>query len=114
MGLGALGRAGSELRAVHWLATVPLVYWGDLDVEGFEILSALRAEFPNVRSILMDDAALTRYQPLAVSGTGISPAPPPHLTAAELLAFKRCVQGNIRVEQERIPVGDYLERELRQ
>jgi hypothetical protein len=111
IGLGALGRAVSELRAVPWLATVPLVYWGDLDVEGFEILSALRAEFPNVRSILMDDAALTRYQPLAVSGTGISPAPPPHLAAVELLAFHRCVQGNIRVEQERIPVGDYLERE---
>jgi hypothetical protein len=45
IGLGALGRAVSELRSVRWLATVPITYWGDLDVEGFEILSALRAEF---------------------------------------------------------------------
>jgi hypothetical protein len=105
IGLGALGRAVSELRAVRWLATSPVTYWGDLDVEGFEILSALRAEFPNVRSILMDDSTLTQYQHLALPGTGNERSPPPHLTADELLAFNRCVEGNIRVEQERIQIS---------
>jgi len=109
IGLGALGRAVSELRAVGWLATTPIVYWGDLDVEGFEILSALRAEFPHVRSILMDEAALARHEHLAVSGTGNCPAPPPHLTADELLAFNQCAQGNIRIEQERILLPDCFE-----
>jgi len=104
--LGALGRAVSELRSVSWLATIPAVYWGDLDVEGFEILSALRAAFPHVRSIMMDDDTLTRHQQLAVPGNGNSPRPPPHLTADELLAFNRCVQGNIRIEQERLPLAD--------
>jgi Uncharacterized protein conserved in bacteria C-term(DUF2220) len=52
IGLGALGRAVSEMRAVPWLATTPITYWGDLDVEGFQILSALRAAFPHTRSLL--------------------------------------------------------------
>lgn len=100
--LGALGHAVSELRAVRWLANNPITYWGDLDVEGFQILSSLRAEFPHVCSILMDDPTLTRHRMLAVPGNGGSPSPPPHLTADELLAFDRCVRCNIRIEQERI------------
>jgi hypothetical protein len=106
IGLGALGHAVSELRAVPWLATTPITYWGDLDVEGFQMLSSLRAEFPHARSMLMDDATLTRHQLRAGPGTGRSLPPPPHLTADELLAFARCVEGNIRLEQERIPLTD--------
>ncbi|MCE9556567.1 MAG: DUF2220 domain-containing protein, partial [Planctomycetes bacterium] len=105
IGLGALGRAVSELHSVRWLATVPVTYWGDLDVEGFEILSSLRAEFPHVRSLLMDDATLNRHRLLAGSGTGRRPSPPPHLTTQELLAFDYCLNQNARVEQERIPLS---------
>ena len=105
IGLGALGRAVSELRTVGWLATVPLTYWGDIDVEGFEILSSLRAEFPHSQSLLMDCETLARYQSLSIAGTGRRPSQPPHLTASESLAFDRCVQGNMRLEQERIPLA---------
>jgi len=103
IGFGALGRAASELRAVRWLATVPVTYWGDLDVEGFEILSALRAEFPHARSLLMDGVTLTRYS-AGAQGTGRRvELPPPHLTAEEQIAFDRCLRENLRVEQEHIP-----------
>lgn len=106
LGLGALGRAVSELRYIPWLATTPITYWGDLDIEGFEILSSLRAEFPHVQSMLMDEATLTRHQSLAGPGTGRQLAPPPHLTPEERLAFERCLKENIRVEQERIPLNE--------
>ena len=106
IGLGALGRAVSELRAVPWLATIPITYWGDLDVEGFQILSALRAEFPHARSLLMDAAAVNRYRSLAGAGTGSNYSIPVHLTADETLAFDLCHQGNLRIEQERIPLND--------
>ena len=106
LGLGALGRAVSELRYVRWLATTPIIYWGDLDIEGFVILSSLRAEFPHVQSLLMDEATLTRHQSLAVPGTGRQLARPPHLTFTELLAFDRCLKENIRIEQERIPLNE--------
>lgn len=105
IGLGALGRAVSELRTVRWLATVPVTYWGDLDVEGFEILSSLRVEFPHAQSVLMDCETLARYQSLSIAGTGRRPSQPPHLTASESRAFDRCVQGNMRLEQERIPLA---------
>lgn len=105
IGLGALGRAVSELRYVRWLATVPITYWGDLDVEGFEMLSSLRAELPHVKSLLMDDDTLTRHRSLSVPGTGACPPQPPHLSTAELLAFNRCRKDNLRVEQERIPIA---------
>ena len=106
IGLGALGRAVSELRAVPWLATIPITYWGDLDVEGFQILSALRAEFPHTRSLLMGAEAVNRYQSIAGAGTGSNFAVPAHLTADEMLAFDFCRQGNRRVEQEHIPLDD--------
>jgi hypothetical protein len=104
--IGALGRAASELRYVHWLATVPITYWGDLDVEGFEILSALRAELLQVRSLMMGSSALARHRSMSVPGTGRRPPPPPHLTADESAAFACCLTENLRVEQERIPLSD--------
>lgn len=103
IGLGALGRAVSELRVVPWLATNPITYWGDLDVEGFQILSALRAAFPHARSLLMDIATINRYRSIAGTGTGNRFSAPPHLTADEAFAFSICLQENLRIEQERIP-----------
>lgn len=104
VGLGGLGQAVSELRQVHWLYHTPICYWGDIDVEGFMILSALRAVFPHVRSILMDHATLCRFKGIAILGTNRRIPLPPYLNAGEQLAFEICTRENIRVEQERIPI----------
>src|SRR5262245_14483114 len=40
LGLGALGKGVTLLRYLPWLGGVPIAYWGDLDVQGFEILSS--------------------------------------------------------------------------
>jgi hypothetical protein len=97
------GCAVTDLRYVPWLANVPVTYWGDLDAEGFQILSSLRALLPQTRSMLMDGPVLDRWHELAIPGTGSRPEMPLHLTAPERAAFERCRDGNLRLEQERIP-----------
>lgn len=106
IGLGALGRAVSELRSVRWLEAIPITYWGDLDVEGFQILSALRVEFPRVKSLLMGTQAIGRYRKIAGAGTGSNDPTPANLTSDEAAAFDICRLENLRIEQERIPLTD--------
>ena len=84
------------------------MYWGDLDTEGFEILSSLRAVFPHVRSFLMDLDTLGRWRHLAVAGTGESQTFRRHLTEVEQRAFLCCRDENLRLEQERIPQDEVL------
>src|SRR5262249_7958722 len=64
VGFGALGRAITLLRHVPWLSNCDIWYWGDLDMEGFEILSSLRALHPATHSFLMDEDTVERWQHL--------------------------------------------------
>ena len=67
--MGGLGNGIVDLAYVKWLSNRSLWYWGDLDVEGFEILSRLRIRFPQTRSFLMDDMTLLQWKDsLAISG----------------------------------------------
>ena len=43
-----------NLKNVEWFKQMNLWYWGDIDVQGFEILSQFRGYFSNAKSILMD------------------------------------------------------------
>lgn len=101
--LGGLGNAVSLFRYMPWLKTANITYWGDLDVEGFAILSNLRMMFPQARSVFMDDAAVKTWRHLAVHGTRRAPAVPAYLTECERRAFAACAEHNLRIEQERIP-----------
>lgn len=103
--LGGLGDGAVLFRDLPWLARNALVYWGDLDVQGFEILSRVRTFFPHTRSVMMEQSTLSRHRPLATSGTELSPSTPvpPHLTDQEVMAFTLCLRESIRLEQERIP-----------
>jgi hypothetical protein len=108
IGFGALGRAVTLLRHVPWLADCDIWYWGDLDTEGFEILSSLRTLHPNTRSFLMDEYAVKRWQHLATRGTGRKTELPPRLTESEGAAFIRCREHNLRIEQERLPHAEIV------
>ncbi|EJW91975.1 hypothetical protein EVA_19929 [gut metagenome] len=44
----------ASLKKAKFLQHAPLYYWGDLDAQGFEILSQFRGYFPQTQSILMD------------------------------------------------------------
>ncbi|MBX9792302.1 MAG: hypothetical protein K2Y37_25665 [Pirellulales bacterium] len=106
--LGGLGNGVSLLRYVGWLQSVPITYWGDIDVEGLTILSMLRACFPHTQSFLMDQATIDRYQRLLVPGTGRMLDVPTYLNAAERELFLACHDQNLRLEQERIPQADVV------
>lgn len=96
--------AANQLHALHWLNHADITYWGDLDAAGFAILSAVRAQFPHTKSLLMDPATVTAFQHLAVPDPGDGSAALTHLTAEEQRAYRLLfTEGRLRIEQERIP-----------
>ncbi len=101
--LGGLGYAVRALEAVPWLAHQRLYYWGDLDLDGFAILSAMRHHFPHTQSLFMDLATLEQHLALAVAVANQPKVEPDNLTDQELAAFRLCQTKNLRLEQEHIP-----------
>lgn len=108
--------AAALLPHVPWIADAEhVVYWGDLDRHGFEILDALRARGVPAVSVLMDDAAYEAYRMFGVNvdarGRALTAGDGkelPHLTAGERAVYERLVDpgfdGPRRIEQERIPL----------
>ena len=93
-----------------------VIYWGDIDTYGLEILAHLRAVLPQVESVMMNQATLEHYRALTVpenrqaSGTYLE-----HLTHEErdvFEALKADELANLRLEQERIPWSDAREAML--
>lgn len=108
--IGGLGNSVTDLRYAAWLGDVELWYWGDIDVDGFAILSRLRTVFPRVRSVLMDDDTLRIWRDrLGSAGNGRAALPCPNLTPAEQAALRACGAENLRIEQERFPHAFVLE-----
>jgi hypothetical protein len=58
LAIGGLGNAVMLLRYCAWLGSVSITYWGDIDVQGFEILSRLRG-IPEVVSMNYDRSCPT-------------------------------------------------------
>jgi hypothetical protein len=94
------GRAVTRLRALSWLAQNAVHYWGDIDVEGFQILSSLRTYVPHARSILMNTRVLQDNAERIVPGSGANANEPPLLDEKEITAFWQCQSNNHRLEQE--------------
>lgn len=111
-----VGRGGSTIASVPWLVQAPVVvYWGDMDADGLEILDGFRAAGVPAASMLMDVDAYRRWgrwgtnqdpkgRPVRWDARNV-----PHLTSAEaelyaMLTAPVCA-GFRRVEQERIPLS---------
>ncbi len=109
LALGALGASVTMLRDVSWLSRSRVVYWGDLDIEGFAILSSLRSFLPAAESLLMDEATLVKWRALCTLGNNAPVPVPPRLAVFESAAFQICQEENLRLEQERIPQVAALE-----
>lgn len=102
--MGGLGDGVLVLRYIPWLSQVPMWYWGDLDVNGFEILSRLRSIFPHVKSLLMSEEVVLEWRErIGATGNGRTGAELPNLAPEESRAFQICSADNLRIEQERIP-----------
>jgi hypothetical protein len=50
-----------NLKNVRWFDNLKLLYWGDIDVQGFEILSQFRTYFPQTKSVLMDKQTFDKF-----------------------------------------------------
>lgn len=90
------------LAGVYWLANCQVIYWGDIDAHGFEILSDLRGLFPNSRSVMMDFETLNMYADYVGRGKVDRLERFDQLTAAELAIAKYVVENDLRLEQEHI------------
>ena len=101
--IGGLGKAVSLLREINWLQNATIYYWGDLDVEGFEILSQFRLMFQQTDSLLMNMDTLPKYTGLAVPWQNRNRGTPSGLTKSEHATYECLLHNGIRLEQERIP-----------
>lgn len=115
------GRVASEaIRGIPVLCDLHIIYWGDMDADGLEILSALRESGLECDSIFMDYAAYECYSRYGTNLTERStpialrrPRPVPGLRPHEKeLYMKLCADAELpyrRVEQERIPLDDAVQ-----
>ena len=109
------GYAVQVLESLGWLATLDLVYWGDIDTHGFAILNRLRHRFPHARSVLMDRATVLAHDSQWVTEPSPAKAALGLLSPAEQDLYRALVTGvfgpAVRLEQERISFAA-LERAL--
>ncbi|HEV2370620.1 MAG TPA: Wadjet anti-phage system protein JetD domain-containing protein [Streptosporangiaceae bacterium] len=114
------GSGGATAAALPWLVEAPLlVYWGDIDAAGFEILDGFRDDGVPAASMLMDRVTFERYErygtPLDRRGDPLGPGTRrdlPHLDTAECSMYHALTDPGWkryrRIEQERIPLADAL------
>ena len=101
------GYAIQTLKSVKWLAYCPIFYWGDLDTDGFKILSQLRSYFPQTISIMMDVKTFETFKEFAVTVTESTAENLLYLTREEQALYSYLSLHNKRLEQERIS-QDYV------
>lgn len=84
------GYAVEALQSVKWLKEKMIYYWGDMDTNGFHILSILRGFLPKTTSFLMADVTLfesTLYQNAKAKEMKPRLELPQRLTANELQMY---------------------------
>ena len=100
------GYAIDVLERLGWLASLDVVYWGDLDTHGFAILNRLRRGFPHTRSMLMDRATLLAHRDQWVTEQSATSVELSLLSTDELELYRDLVADAygqaVRLEQERI------------
>ncbi|MEH1903260.1 MAG: Wadjet anti-phage system protein JetD domain-containing protein [Nostoc sp.] len=100
-----------SLRQVDYtdLTYCPIFYWGDLDTDGFKILSQLRSYFPQAISIMMDVKTFETFKEFAVTVAESTAENLLYLTPQEQALYSYLSIHNKRLEQERIS-QDYAYR----
>lgn len=100
----------SELKGVRFLNNIRILYWGDIDAQGFEILSQLRGYFPQTKSIFMDCMTFDYFFE-DDRGTPSKVFKELNLTKDEKILYIKIKLKNYRLEQEKIPL-DYIKSKL--
>lgn len=97
------GYGVSNLKTIEWIKELEILYWGDIDVQGFEILSQVRGYFQQTKSILMDVQTFETFFENDF-GTHTSISIELKLTDTEKLLYDQLKINNWRLEQEKIPL----------
>lgn len=106
---GQGAQAPAALGLMPWLHEHldMVLYWGDMDGEGYQILSRARAALPGLRSILMSAQDARRYMDrLSIPIDPDRRPAPDHLTPDERAAYALTAPAGCRIEQERLPRAD--------
>ncbi len=98
----------SALKDAKWLQEKEIYYWGDIDLDGFAILSQLRSYFPNAKSFLMNEETIEKFKDLSVEYIPKNVYRElENLILEEKRVYKRLQNDfygkNFRLEQERLP-----------
>jgi len=104
------GYSIENLKNANWLNNVALYYWGDLDAQGFEILSQFRGYFPHTKSIFMDKETFDKFFEND-KGTPNKISIDLNLTEEEKQLYESLKENNWRLEQEKIPF-EYVKNKL--
>ncbi len=97
------GFAVDRLGRIPWIRDGRIVYWGDLDSNGFAILNRLRSHCSNVQTVLMDEEVLIEHRDLWVAEPTPATGEFTYLLPAELKVLMRLAElGDVRLEQERL------------
>ena len=96
----------TTLRDIPWLESREIVYWGDLDTHGFDILHRLRARFDSVQSIMMDHQTLLAHSRQWVNEPSPTNRTLTNLNDAERALYHDLIEDRygkaVRLEQERV------------
>lgn len=96
------GYGVANLRNSVFLPHTRLYYWGDLDAQGFEILSQFRGYFPHTQSLMMDSKTFKLFFEND-EGTKSNVSIDLNLTEEEQITYQTIKSHNWRLEQEKIP-----------
>lgn len=103
------GYGVASIKDSELLKSIDLIYWGDLDAQGFEILSQFRSYFAHVKSLLMDKATFDNYFEKEC-GTPSKISVKLNLTTEEEELYQYIKVNNYRLEQEKIPQRYVIEQ----
>ena len=118
LGLHGHGYRIANFKDLEWLRHCEVYYWGDIDVQGFEILSLFRQKFREleIKSVLMDEATI-RQAPENSKGTGKPSGwkkEPSLDEQAEIDAYLWAKDGWRQIEQEHLPMEEVVMPKLRE
>lgn len=97
------GNAVTNIQNAKWLNNINVLYWGDIDVHGFEILSRIRKHFQHTTSVLMDKITFEKFFEND-SGKPTTDKTTLNLIDNERELYNLLKTNNWRLEQEKIPV----------
>jgi len=91
------------------------IYWGDIDSDGFAILSMLRGYFPDTKSIFMDKNTIEKFIEYSVVQEQLPRERVLNNLTGEEMKIYNSLRDGFRLEQERIhfnyikeKISDYI------